>query len=64
VPNWLFAQTAHVIWSKYCLAWWVVFKFHQHGGAVTELWGVEILLILLLRPMAYTTALLAYGRDW
>jgi len=36
------------------------FTFHQHGWAVTELWGVEIWLISLLRLMAYTTAAHTY----
>jgi len=26
VENWLFAQTTHVVRSKYCLAWWVIFR--------------------------------------
>jgi len=36
VAKWLFAQTTHVVRSKYRLAWWwssgnsKSFKFHQH----------------------------------
>ena len=26
VANWIFAQTTHVVRSKYRLAWWVVFR--------------------------------------
>ena len=58
VASWVFAQTTHVVRSKHRLAWWVmvfriqVSNFIKIGWAVTELWGVEIWLISLLRPIA------------
>ena len=53
-------------WNTVCMvgglpAVVINFKCHQHGWAVTELWGVW--LISMLKPVAYTTAVLQYDHD-
>jgi len=63
VANWLFAQTAHVVGSKWNFAWWVgcgvklyLSSVIQIGQGVTALCGVGNGPSLLLWPAAYTTA--------